>query len=291
MLAGDNCHRHRHRRCTGSTAAPWATNASCAMLQSTLTRPPRPLARRSDTDRIRRHPISPVAISCSASGALVQALGQRLSRAPRRGPATSAYSTSRIRQNETTRGFGSPLTERRDRSGPVVVRPQARRRPPKGVHKAQSRAVAQPTVRESPSVWAGLAVESSCRAPTSLFRIRNERPTLRAASGSLFAPNNRTNADPMITQCHHDIPPVISPSPSLQQPTCTSMPDRRPVCRCTGSARISPADPSTSNSFRELVPLNRRHGLCFLINGTPGSPMSGRHEQDQCQGKGADEST
>jgi len=49
---------------------------------------------------------------------------------------------------------------------------------------------------------------SSCIADTSDLRMRSERPTPRAASGSFFAPNNRMNAPPMINQCHQDSPPM-----------------------------------------------------------------------------------
>ena len=50
---------------------------------------------------------------------------------------------------------------------------------------------------------------SSCIALTSDLRMRSERPTPRAASGSFFAPKSRMNTARMIIQCHHDNPPML----------------------------------------------------------------------------------
>jgi len=64
-------------------------------------------------------------------------------------------------------------------------------------------------LRREVAALAFLACSSSCIAPTSDLRIRSERPTLRAASGSRLAPNSRMNAAMMINQCHQDRPPML----------------------------------------------------------------------------------
>src|SRR6478752_4149519 len=71
---------------------------------------------------------------------------------------------------------------------------------------------------------------SSCMALTSDLRMRNERPTPRAASGSFLAPKSRMNTARMIIQCHHDNPP--------ENMLCLPGPERLTGADCAATSSI-----------------------------------------------------